>query len=207
MLPSLIDQTLTLVAAVAPRMRPVDDREVPQIKDAEILTLMEHQNATDFAPGSRWRYSNTGYAMLAMIVEGISGKPFGEFLRERIFEPLKMTGTLAYQVGKNEVPHRALGYTNKSGAWIAYGAERLGNGREAARQHLIEHQELLREIRKRQVVGLGWPGSAPTQARTYPAFRLYARGLADVEPLRQYFSRQGLAVATQAAAIQQVQTL
>ncbi|WP_455921754.1 ABC transporter permease [Pseudomonas putida] len=59
----------------------------------------------------------------------------------------------------------------------------------------------------RQVVGLGWPGSAPTQARTYPAFRLYARGLADVEPLRQYFSRQGLAVATQAAAIQQVQTL
>ena len=59
----------------------------------------------------------------------------------------------------------------------------------------------------RQVVGLGWPGSAPTQARTYPAFRLYARGLADVEPLRQYFSQQGLAVATQAAAIQQVQTL
>jgi len=59
----------------------------------------------------------------------------------------------------------------------------------------------------RQVVGLGWPGSAPTQARTYPAFRLYARGLADVEPLRQYFSQQGVAVATQAAAIQQVQTL
>jgi len=96
----------------------VDDRKVPQIKDAEILTLMERQNATDFAPGSRWRYSNTGYAMLAMVVEGVSGKPFGEFLRERIFAPLKMTGTLAYEKGKNEVPHRALGYTNKNGAWI-----------------------------------------------------------------------------------------
>ncbi|MGY4491417.1 ABC transporter permease [Pseudomonas sp. TE3610] len=59
----------------------------------------------------------------------------------------------------------------------------------------------------RQVASLGWAGSAPTQARTYPAFRLYARGLADVEPLRQYFSQHGLAVATQAAAIQQVQTL
>ena len=96
----------------------VDDRKVPQIKDAEILTLMEQQSATEFPPGSQWRYSNTGYAMLAIIVEKVSGKPFGEFLRERIFAPLKMTGTLAYEKGKNQVPHRALGYASKKGAWV-----------------------------------------------------------------------------------------
>ena len=56
--------------------------------------------------------------MLAMIVEKVSGKPFGEFLHERIFVPLRMTNTLTYENGKNEVPHRALGYTKKGGAWV-----------------------------------------------------------------------------------------
>jgi CubicO group peptidase (beta-lactamase class C family) len=96
----------------------VDDHRVPQIKDAQILALMEKQTNTDFPPGSQWRYSNTGYAMLAMIVEKISGKPFGEFLQQRIFAPLDMKNTWAYEKGKNEVPHRALGYTSKNGKWI-----------------------------------------------------------------------------------------
>jgi CubicO group peptidase (beta-lactamase class C family) len=94
-----------------------DDRTIPQINDVQILALMEKQNATDFPPGSQWRYSNTGYAVLAMIVEKISLKPFGEFLHDRIFAPLGMSNTLAYVKGKNEVPHRALGYTKKDGAW------------------------------------------------------------------------------------------
>jgi CubicO group peptidase (beta-lactamase class C family) len=95
----------------------VDEKKVPQIHDAQILALMEQQTATDFPPGSQWRYSNTGYAMLAMVVETVSGKPFGEFLSQRIFQPLGMSDTLAYEKGKNEVPHRALGYTQKNGKW------------------------------------------------------------------------------------------
>jgi CubicO group peptidase (beta-lactamase class C family) len=46
-------------------------------------------------------------------VEKVSGKPFGQFLHERIFAPLKMTNTLAYEKGKNEVPHRAYGHTRQ----------------------------------------------------------------------------------------------
>ena len=46
-----------------------------------------------------------------MIVEKVSGKSFGQFLQERIFQPLKMKNTLAYEKGKNEVPHRACGHT------------------------------------------------------------------------------------------------
>ena len=67
----------------------VEDSRIPQIHDAQILALMKQQTTTDFPPGSQWRYSNTGYAMLAMIVEKVSGKPFGEFLHERIFVPLE----------------------------------------------------------------------------------------------------------------------
>lgn len=87
------------------------DEKIPQILDAGVLKLLEQQSAGKFPPGTKWEYSNSGYAVLAMIVEKVSGKPFGEFLRERIFVPLKMQNTLAYQKGKNEVPHRAYGHT------------------------------------------------------------------------------------------------
>lgn len=102
----------------AAQFRGVEDTRIPQIGDAQILALMEQQRATDFPPGSQMRYSNTGYAMLAMIVEKVSGKPFGECLHDRIFAPLGMTNTLAFEKRKNEVPRRALGYTNKGGAWV-----------------------------------------------------------------------------------------
>ena len=87
------------------------EEKVPQIHDAGVLKLLEQQASGKFTPGSKWEYSNSGYAVLAMIVEKISGKSFGQFLQERIFTPLKMTNTLAYEKGKNEVPHRAYGHS------------------------------------------------------------------------------------------------
>jgi CubicO group peptidase (beta-lactamase class C family) len=85
--------------------------QIPQIHDAGVLKLMEEQSSGKFPPGSQWEYSNSGYVVLAMIVEKVSGEGFGEFLHRRIFVPLKMTNTLAYEKGKNEVPHRAYGHT------------------------------------------------------------------------------------------------
>jgi CubicO group peptidase (beta-lactamase class C family) len=87
------------------------EEKVPQILDAGVLKLLEQQTSAKFAPGSKWEYSNSGYAVLAMIVEKVSGKSFGQFLQERIFTPLKMKNTLAYEKGKNEVPHRAYGHS------------------------------------------------------------------------------------------------
>lgn len=87
------------------------EQKIPQILDAGVLKLMEQQTATQFPPGSKWEYSNSGYATLAMIVEKVSGKPFGQFLHDRIFAPLKMDNTLAYEKGKNEVPNRAYGHS------------------------------------------------------------------------------------------------
>jgi CubicO group peptidase (beta-lactamase class C family) len=103
-----------ILAAQYPN-RPPD--QIPQIHDAGVLKLLEQQAAGKFPPGSKWDYSNSGYATLAMIVEKVSGKSFGEFLRERIFIPLKMTNTLAYEKGKNEVPHRAYGHSKENGMW------------------------------------------------------------------------------------------
>ena len=91
--------------------------KIPQILDAGVLKLLVQQTSGKFAPGSKWQYSNSGYAVLAMIVEKVSGKGFGQFLQERIFTPLKMTNTLAYEKGKNEVPHRAYGHSKIDGVW------------------------------------------------------------------------------------------
>ena len=91
--------------------------KIPQIKDAEILAMMKQQTSTKFPPGTEWEYSNTGFALLAMVVEKKSGEPFGQFLREHIFVPLKMDNTIAFENGKNEVRNRAFGHTRSEGKW------------------------------------------------------------------------------------------
>jgi CubicO group peptidase (beta-lactamase class C family) len=90
---------------------------ISQIKDGGVLELLKEQKATKFPPGTRWDYSNSGYVLLAMIVDKVSGRPFGSFLHDRIFAPLAMDNTVAYEKGKNEVPNRAYGYTYEKGTW------------------------------------------------------------------------------------------
>jgi CubicO group peptidase (beta-lactamase class C family) len=91
--------------------------DAPQIHDADVLALIEKQNRTYFAAGSNYRYSNTGYALLALVVEKASGQRFAGFLRERIFVPLGMTATVAFEQGTSTVAERAFGYSSSGGSW------------------------------------------------------------------------------------------
>ena len=88
-----------------------------QVHDADVLRLLENQDRTYFRPGTGYRYSNSGYALLALIVQRASGKAFATFLRERIFQPLGMFHTVAYEEGISTVNNRAFGYTQESGRW------------------------------------------------------------------------------------------
>src|SRR5262249_20060631 len=54
----------------------------------EVIQLAS-ESALDFAPGTRIRYSNTGYYLLGMLIERVSGKPYAQFLKERIFQPFR----------------------------------------------------------------------------------------------------------------------
>jgi len=87
--------------------------KIPQITDAGVTELLKKCNGTKFVPGSKWQYSNSGYVVLAIIVERVSGQPFGAFLHDRIFVPLNMQNTIAYEKGKNKVENRAYGYSQK----------------------------------------------------------------------------------------------
>ena len=88
-----------------------------QIKDAGVLELLKKEKSGKYMPGTRWAYSNSGYVLLGLVVQRVSGRPFAEFLRDRIFSPLNMTGTLAYESGGNEVPNRAYGHAREGGRW------------------------------------------------------------------------------------------
>jgi D-alanyl-D-alanine carboxypeptidase len=64
-----------------------------------------------FAPGEGRRYSSTGYHLLGMIIEKVTGKPWGRFLHERIFAPLGMTSTRVFS-HFDIIPNRASGYNH-----------------------------------------------------------------------------------------------
>ncbi len=89
------------------------DTATVQVSDDDVLNMMMHVDSTYFEPGTEYRYSNSGYALLARIIEEVSGMTFASFLHENIFAPLRMENTLAYQKGISEVPHRAYGYSVK----------------------------------------------------------------------------------------------
>jgi CubicO group peptidase (beta-lactamase class C family) len=61
-------------------------------------------------PGLNYRYSNPGYALLAVVVERVSGKQFGEFLEQEIFEPLGMHNTFVYDSPAKKNARAAVGH-------------------------------------------------------------------------------------------------
>ncbi len=78
---------------------------------------------TAFAPGEKWAYSNLGYVTLGIIIHKVSGKFYGDFLKERVFGPLGMT-TARVISEADIVPNRASGYVLRDGevknqSWVA----------------------------------------------------------------------------------------
>jgi CubicO group peptidase (beta-lactamase class C family) len=163
-------------------------RQENQIQDTEVLRLLESETKGKFAPGTKWDYSNSGYVLLGVIVAKISGKPFGEFLRERIFAPLKMADTLVYQKGKNTVPNRAYGHSKDAAAFketdqsstsatlgdggIYSNVEDLSKWDDALRNHTLlsaeEMQPALEPAKFGGAANVVLPDDAPTALRGVP---------------------------------------
>ena len=95
----------------------VGDQPIEQVVDADVLELIKKTDQTYFTPGTDWRYSNTGYALLALIIEKASSVSFPQFLKHNIFDPLGMTNTLAYAHDSIEVSHRAYGHSRTENGW------------------------------------------------------------------------------------------
>lgn len=78
-----------------------------------LLEMMkQHKPYVEFLPDRRYKYSNTGYAVLASIIERISGLTFDEFMEQNIFLPLNMTSTFVYNPkNKKTIEYETNGYT------------------------------------------------------------------------------------------------
>ena len=89
-----VRQLLGHASGIADLLDPMRDRlnaEPTRVwKPAEVLALIGPSN---FAPGTSWGYSNTNYLIAGMLVERVTGHPFGDELERRITRPLKLLGT------------------------------------------------------------------------------------------------------------------
>jgi D-alanyl-D-alanine carboxypeptidase len=79
-----------------------------ELTHAELLALTKDA-PFDFEPGSDWHYNNTGYYLLGMVIEKISGRSYAEHLQTELCEPLGLTRT-RYDSNRELIPNRAQGY-------------------------------------------------------------------------------------------------
>ena len=97
--PATVRQLLTHTAGIresAPSglLRPRDLGEtVPPAAGAVAGRVLPGRPRVDAEPGTRWCYTNHGFATLGQLVEDVSGQPFDRYLRRHVFAPLGMTGT------------------------------------------------------------------------------------------------------------------
>lgn len=87
---------------------------------AGMLALFQHE-PLDFEPGAQYRYNNSGYYLLGMIIERVSGQPYAEYLAQRLLAPLGLRST-SYCDERRVIPHRAQGYEVVNGAIVNDGA-------------------------------------------------------------------------------------
>lgn len=94
----------------------IPEEQKEQINDADVLKYISKSDSLYFAPGSQFKYSNTGFCLLTQIVEKVSGLTYPEFIRENIFIPLSMKHSVIYEKDK-EIFERAYGYHFKNDKW------------------------------------------------------------------------------------------
>ncbi len=102
---------LTHTSGIAAYEDVMPESTVVPLLDRDVLQLLKNIDSTRGAPGSSFAYSNSGFALLALVVERVSGESFARFLKDNIFSPLGMDNTVAYERGVSEVPQRAYGYS------------------------------------------------------------------------------------------------
>ncbi|MEO7455161.1 MAG: serine hydrolase [Gemmatimonadaceae bacterium] len=77
----------------------------------DVLDMTSRQRALNFKPGDRYLYSNTGYILLGVVVQRVTGKSLREFAAERFFTPLGMTSSHFQDDHRETVPGRAYAYS------------------------------------------------------------------------------------------------
>ncbi|HTR29025.1 MAG TPA: serine hydrolase domain-containing protein [Puia sp.] len=109
----LIRHLLTHSSGIEDYESLIPDSQTSQVLDKDVLDLLSRHDTTYFAPGTRFRYSNSGFCLLALIVERASRQSYAAYIKNRIFLPLQMDHSTVYEKG-NPIFHRAMGFAKDS---------------------------------------------------------------------------------------------
>ncbi len=90
----------------------IEAGQTEQLLDNDVLKGLMKTDSTYFPAGSQYKYSNSGYAVLAEVIAKVSGITFQDFMSKRIFQPLGMTNATVFDVN-TEIKNRAYGYLVK----------------------------------------------------------------------------------------------
>lgn len=161
---------------------PWGDRQQP-LPEADFTRMLAAGVPFSRVPQSAMEYSNFGYATLGRIVTNVSGKPYAEYIAERIFKPLGMVST-RYEVSDSPPDRRALGYRWENEAWVrepdmAHGAFGAMGGVETSANDYARYVAWLLSA---------WP--ARDGPETGPIRRATVRGLAQGSNFIDLGSRQ-----------------
>lgn len=97
--------------------------EVYSMHNFKVLDILLKIESVNFKPGSRYEYNNTGYVLLAEILERVSKKPFEELLEEKIFKPLGMISSKAIKYTDDIISNKAYSYKKSNQTYIRYPME------------------------------------------------------------------------------------
>lgn len=104
-----IQQLLTHSSGIIDHYNFIDTSVIKHATDTDVLQAVKNIDSSYFTPGSQYRYSNTAYCLLALVIEKVSGMSYHTYLKKNIFTPLSMHHAEVLQIGK-PLFHPAIGY-------------------------------------------------------------------------------------------------
>ena len=82
----------------------------PQVRDEDILPYLKNTSNTYFLPGTKYKYSNTGYILLGLIISKVTGRTLKDYIENEIFAKAGMTNSKVNIQGETEIKDRAYGH-------------------------------------------------------------------------------------------------
>ena len=86
-----------------------DTNKIRHAHNADVLNAIKNIDSTYFTPGTNFRYSNTAYCLLGLIIEKASGMTYSDYMKKNIFQPVDMRNSAIWNENERFV-HRAVGY-------------------------------------------------------------------------------------------------
>ena len=95
-----IQQLLSHCSGIPDHYGYTDTLQVRHATDKDVLTALEKADTLLFTPGTGYRYSNTAYCLLGLLIEKCSGTSYEQFVRQEIFNPLRMNNSSVFNISK-----------------------------------------------------------------------------------------------------------